>query len=84
MLSGKHCAMPIGPKGQKRPADVASNAVRIMQIATGQSDEVPAKNAAAVTLGKMGGDARAAALSARARKAIAKKGASERWKNNKK
>ena len=27
--------MPKGPKGQKRPADVIGNAVRVMQIATG-------------------------------------------------
>ncbi|OBQ82375.1 hypothetical protein A9K71_26415 [Mesorhizobium sp. WSM3873] len=26
--------MPIGPKGQKRPADVIGNAVRVMRIAT--------------------------------------------------
>ena len=28
--------MPKGPKGQKRPADVIGNAVRVMEIATGQ------------------------------------------------
>ena len=28
--------MPRGPKGEKRPADVIGNAVRIMRIATGQ------------------------------------------------
>ena len=27
--------MPKGPKGQKRPADVIGNAVRVMEIATG-------------------------------------------------
>ena len=26
--------MPTGPKGEKRPADVISNAVKIMRIAT--------------------------------------------------
>jgi hypothetical protein len=31
--------MPKGPKGQKRPADVIGNAVRVMEIATGQRDE---------------------------------------------
>ena len=31
--------MPTGPKGQKRPADVIGNAVRVMQIATGEIDE---------------------------------------------
>jgi len=27
--------MPKGPKGQKRPADVIGNAVRVMEVATG-------------------------------------------------
>ena len=28
-------AMPKGPQGQKRPADVIGNAVKVMRIATG-------------------------------------------------
>ena len=28
--------MPRGPKGEKRPADVISNAVKVMRIATGE------------------------------------------------
>jgi hypothetical protein len=31
--------MPTGPKGEKRPADVIGNAVRVMQIATGEAHE---------------------------------------------
>ena len=31
--------VPRGPKGQKRPADVIGNAVRVMEIATGQRKE---------------------------------------------
>jgi hypothetical protein len=31
--------MPRGPKGQKRPADVIGNAVRVMLIATGEAEE---------------------------------------------
>jgi hypothetical protein len=31
--------MPKGPKGQKHPADVIGNAVRVMEIATGQAEE---------------------------------------------
>ena len=31
--------MPTGPEGEKRPADVIVNAVREMQIATGEADE---------------------------------------------
>ena len=74
--------MPTGPKGQKRPADVISNAVHVMRIATGDIDEPltdEGKNAAAVALGRKGGVARAAALSTHKRKAIAKKAAAARW-----
>jgi len=89
MLSSKHyLTMPIGPKGQKRPADVVSNAVRVMQIATGQTvDETPAvndrRNQAAVELGRLGGKARAKNLSGKRLKAIAGKAAAARWKNHK-
>jgi hypothetical protein len=31
--------MPTGPKGQKRPADVIGNAVKVMRIATGEEVE---------------------------------------------
>jgi hypothetical protein len=80
MLTAKD--MPKGPKGQKRPADVISNAVHVMRIATGEITEPVidgAKNAAAVALGRRGGAARAAALSKKKRKAIAKKAATVRW-----
>lgn len=50
--------MPTGPKGQKRPADVIGNAIKIAQIATGETeDEVKddGKDAAAKALGAKGG-----------------------------
>jgi hypothetical protein len=80
--------MPTGPKGEKRPADVIGNAVRVMRIATGEeTDPLPAddgKNRAAQELGRLGGkkggSARAAALTAESRSAIAKKAAEKRWK----
>ena len=31
--------MPKGPKGQKRPADVIGNAIKVMRIATGEEVE---------------------------------------------
>jgi hypothetical protein len=74
--------MPTGPKGQKRPADVNSRAVIIAKIATGEIEDVTTedgKNAAAISLGRMGGKARAAGMSARRRKEIAKKAAATRW-----
>jgi hypothetical protein len=75
--------MPRGPKGERRPADVIGNAVKVMRIATGEETEVltdDGKNAAAVALGRMGGKARAAGMTAKRRKEIAKKGAESRWK----
>jgi hypothetical protein len=75
--------MPTGPKGQRRPADVNARAVMIAKIATGEIDDVTTedgKNAAAVALGRMGGKARAAGMSAKKRKEIAKKAAETRWK----
>jgi hypothetical protein len=78
--------MPRGPKGERRPADVISNAVKVMRIATGQepedygpSPESEGKDPAAVALGRKGGRARAEALSKKRRKEIARKAAKERW-----
>jgi hypothetical protein len=31
--------MPTGPKGQKRPADVIGNAIKVARIATGEEQE---------------------------------------------
>jgi len=74
--------MPQGPKGEKRPADVNARAVMIGKIATGEIEDAvtdDGKNAAAVALGRMGGKARAAGMSARKRKEIARKAAKMRW-----
>jgi hypothetical protein len=74
--------MPRGPKGEKRPADVNARAVMIAKIATGEIADVTTddgKNAAAVTLGRMGGKARAEGMTAKRRKEIAKKAARARW-----
>ena len=77
--------MPKGPKGQKRPANVIGNAVKVMRIATGDAEEQytsDGKNKAAQELGKMGGKARAANLSKEKRIEIAKKAAKTRWDKN--
>ena len=76
--------MPKGPKGETRPADVNARAVKIAKIATREVLDVvtdDGKNAAAVALGRMGGKARAASMSARKRKEIARKAAESRWKS---
>ena len=75
--------MPRGPKGEKRPADVIGNAVRVMQIATGEAEEEQesddGKDKAAQSLGKRGGKARAEKLTAEQRAEIARKAAEKRW-----
>jgi hypothetical protein len=75
--------MPTGPKGEKRPADVIGNAVKVMRIATGEeTDPLPAddgKDPAAKALGKKGGAARAANMSPERRADIAKRAANKRW-----
>jgi hypothetical protein len=62
---------------------VIGAAVMVGRIATGDIDETAktddGKNAAAVALGRMGGKARAAGMSAMKRKEIAKKAAKTRW-----
>lgn len=80
--------MPTGPKGQKRPADVNARAVMIARLAVGEITEATTeataddgKNAAAVALGRMGGKARAAGMSAKKRREIARKAALARWKD---
>jgi hypothetical protein len=74
--------MPTGPKGERRPADVIGNAVKIARIATGEeTDDVPddGKDKAAQELGKKGGAARAKAMTPERRAEIARKAAEKRW-----
>ena len=76
--------MPRGPRGEKRPADVIGNAVKVMKIATGElredaDDGNPPKDEAAADLGRRGGKARARGLSAKRRSEIARKAAKSRW-----
>jgi hypothetical protein len=72
--------MPKGPKGEKRPTDVVSNAVHIMRIATGEIEETPrAPKSAAAELGSKGGQARAASMTKAKRSEIARKAAAKRW-----
>ena len=84
--------MPRGPRGEKRPADVIGNAVKVMRIATREEGEelditAAKKDAAAVALGKrgglVGGLRRAAVLSSDRKREIAKQGARARWKRDK-
>lgn len=73
--------MPRGPQGEKRPADVIGNAVKVMRIATGEeTEELDSVKSAAAELGSRGGKARAARLPPKRRAEIAKKAAKARWK----
>lgn len=81
--------MPKGPRGERRPADVIGAAVKSMRVLTGEEPEDIAtpesegKDAAAVSMGKRGGAARARSLSAKKRSEIAKKAAASRWRKKK-
>ena len=70
--------MPRGPKGEKRPADVIGNAVKVMKIATGEIEDDRA--GARAKGGKKGGKARATNLTPEQRSKIARTAASARWK----
>lgn len=75
--------MPTGPKGEKRPADVIGNAVKVMRIAVGEeTDDTPddGKNKAAQELGSKGGKKRAESMSPERRAEIARNAAEVRWK----
>jgi hypothetical protein len=75
--------MPKGPRGEKRPADVIGNAVKVMRIATGEeTDELETDRvkSAAAELGSRGGKARAAKMTPEQRREIAQRAAAKRWK----
>lgn len=74
--------MPKGPAGQKRPADVVSNAVHVMRLLTGEADDFPpddGKDKAAQAMGRKGGKARAANMTPERRSEIAKAAAHARY-----
>ena len=72
---------------KRSSSDINETAFRIVQQSTGQAAPVPppepAKNPAAVALGRLGGlkggKARAESLTAKQRSEIAKRAASKRW-----
>jgi hypothetical protein len=77
--------MPRGPRGEKRPADVIGNAVKVMRIATGEENEeleTDRAKSAAAELGARGGKARARKLSPEQRAEIARAAATVRWKKS--
>ena len=69
--------MPKGPKGEKRPADVIGNAVKVMRIAVGDEDEKAVDDRSAAS--QRGGIVRALKISPERRAEIARKAAAKRW-----
>jgi hypothetical protein len=73
-------------KHRKRPRDFSQAAKLVVDIATGQVEdreptpEEQGKDPAAAALGRKGGKARSAKLTAKRRAEIAKKAAESRWK----
>lgn len=72
--------MPRGPKGEKRPADVIGNAVRVMRIATGDEEEDRGKTPRRAKGGLKGGKARAMAMTPEQRAEAARLAAHARWR----
>jgi hypothetical protein len=85
----KTCATGGKEMTPKRPRDPNQLAKSIIDIATGQkpdrdpTPEEQGKDPAAVAMGKKGGAARAAGMTAEKRSEIAKKAASSRWDSKK-
>ena len=75
--------MSKGPRGENRPADVIGAAVKVMRIATGEETDLPppddGKDPAAVSMGRKGGTARAAAMTPERRAEVAREAAAKRW-----
>jgi len=71
---------------RKRPRDPAQLAKFVIDVATGEVEDRPptpeerGKDPAAAAMGKKGGAARAAKMTAERRKEIAKRAAQKRWK----
>ncbi len=76
--------MPTGPKGERRPADVIGNAVKVMRIATGEEEETVSDPSRELHRagGQKGGKARASALTLERRREIASRAALARWKKD--
>lgn len=76
--------MPVGPKGEKRPANPIEAGIMAARVAVGDIDEEyvekPEPKPNRSKGGKKGGKARAEALTAEQRSEIATRAANARWK----
>ncbi|HEY9056968.1 MAG TPA: RNA-binding protein [Aurantimonas sp.] len=71
--------MPIGPQGQRRPADVIGGAIRVAKIATGEIEEKLTPKSGRTRSGHAGAKARVENTTADERSEIARKAANARW-----
>lgn len=71
--------MPIGPNGERRPADLIGCAVKSARIATGEIEELLKPKSGRTRSGKAGAKARAEKLTKKQRSDIAQKAAQTRW-----
>jgi hypothetical protein len=71
--------MPIGPRGERRPADVIGAAIAVAKIATGEIVEASVEKSGRVRSRHAGATARARNLTKEKRSQIGKKAAAERW-----
>lgn len=71
--------MPVGSRGEHRPADAIGCAVMVGRIATGDIVETLKAPSGKVRSGKAGSKARSENLTGKQRTDIAKKAAKKRW-----
>ena len=75
--------MPKGPNGERRPAGVVGCAVKVAQIATGEIEDIKSPTYPnRAKGGRVGGEARKAALSPERRSEIARDATAVRWAAN--
>ncbi len=73
--------MPKGPRGEKRPADLVGNAVKVMRLATGEeTEDLPSQPV--LQRAKKGAAARTVRLSDAQRAEIARTAAEARWRKS--
>jgi len=74
--------MPKGPRGERRPADVVGNAIKIARIATGEEQEDRGSTPNRAKGGRKGAKVRAKRLTPQQRSEIAQAAAAARWKKS--
>jgi hypothetical protein len=74
--------MPIGPRGQRRPAEIIDPAIMVARSATGEISESAVPKSGRIRNDGASGRPRAENLTARERKTIDRKAAADRCRDN--